>query len=963
VARSKNSGRTTKTAETYRHPEAESPLRPDVGTQAQFKKRKPPARYRYDSSISPVLEWDGQNHAREAGEALIREILEAKSLDDAKEAAERLKAMSGPFLNWAGKAERLSFDVPTLPLFVHERLSTKGIIETLKGHKLDPQLGLNLFGDPGRSITDQVLKAYEYRDKWVNRMILGDSLAVMNSLLHYEGLGGQVQMIYIDPPYGVKFGSNFQPFVRKRDVSHNDDEDMTREPEMVKAYRDTWELGLHSYLTYMRDRLLLARELLSPSGSVFVQISDENLHLVHQIAGEVFGEENFVVTIPVKKKGGQKGTLLDPVNDYLVWFAKEVGRLRGRYHQLFVKTDVDPELARTFRYVELPDARELTLSQLSKEWGRGVDYAAQPELALRDFPGARIFKSENVTSGGQRRTQSIIFNFRGRAFDPGIARGNCWKHSAMTDDGSPSGMERLAAANRLIVGDGQLGFKRYVGDFGFTALSNWWDGLGGAPDPIYVVQTNPEIIKRCILMTTDPGDLVLDPTCGSGTTAYVAEQWGRRWITIDTSRVPLALARQRLLTATFPYYKLKDEGRGPTAGFVYERKQNQKGEEVGGIVPHVTLRSIANDEPPDEEILVDRPEVTNSITRVTGPFCVEATIPTPVDYDAGASAEVGASIGEDHGSFVDRMLEVLRKSPVLQVGAGKKVTLKNVRPPAKTLALSAEAIVANGDQAPPPEASHASESRGGREIKAPPPQSSPVSNNGGGGGASVAFVFGPENGAVSEKLVYEAAREAAAKGYAHLYVIGFAIQPNARNLIDNCDAVMSIAATYVQATPDLMMGDLLKTMRSSQIFSVCGLPDVKLRKIGQAPPPKSSPMAKNGGGLKYEVELAGLDVFDPIEMHAHHESGDNVPAWLLDTDYNGLCFHVSQAFFPRTSAWDNLKKALRGTYDEAVWDHLAGTISAPFEAGEHGQIAVKVIDDRGNELMVVKPLSDSSPVA
>lgn len=276
-------------AETYRHPEAESPLRPEVGTQPQFKKRKPPVTYRYDSSLAPEFDWDGQNHAREEAEELIREILEAKSLEDAKGAAERLKAMSRPFLNWAGKAERLSFDVPTLPLFVHERLSTKGIIETLKGHKLDPQLGLNLFGDPGHSITDQVLKAYQYRDKWVNRMILGDTLAVMNSLLHYEGLGGQVQMIYIDPPYGVKFGSNFQPFVRKRDVSHNDDADMTREPEMVKAYRDTWELGLHSYPTYLRDRLLLARELLSPSGSIFVQINDENLDGVRQIATDVFG--------------------------------------------------------------------------------------------------------------------------------------------------------------------------------------------------------------------------------------------------------------------------------------------------------------------------------------------------------------------------------------------------------------------------------------------------------------------------------------------------------------------------------------------------------------------------------------------------------------------------------------------------------------------------------------------------
>jgi len=306
----------------YRHPGAESPLRPDVGTQAQFRKKKPPVTYRYDSSLSPALDWDGQNAAREQGEGAIQKILDlntsaidaAATADDAKKAAraaiasvkaaaESLKKIGKPFLNWTGKAERLSFDVPTLPLFVHERLSTKAIIETLKSHeKRSAQSDMfDLFGDPKRSVADQVLKAYEYKDKWVNRLILGDSLVVMNSLLHYEGLGGQVQMIYIDPPYGVKFGSNFQPFVRKRDVAHNDDADMTREPEMVKAYRDTWELGLHSYLTYLRDRLLLARDLLHPSGSVFVQISDENLHHVRELMDEVFGADNLLGIITFKK--------------------------------------------------------------------------------------------------------------------------------------------------------------------------------------------------------------------------------------------------------------------------------------------------------------------------------------------------------------------------------------------------------------------------------------------------------------------------------------------------------------------------------------------------------------------------------------------------------------------------------------------------------------------------------------
>src|SRR6266536_5621566 len=296
----------TKQAQNYRHPESESLMRPDVGTQAQFKKKLPPKKYRYDDSLSPALEWDGQNPAREQGEALIREILEAKRIEEAKAAASKLKAMGKPFLNWAGKAERLSFEVPTLPLFIHERLSTKAILETLKGHRRDKQVDMfDLFGDPQHPIHEQVLRAYEHKDKWVNRMILGDSLVVMNSLLQYEGLGGQVQMIYVDPPYGVKFGSNFQPFVRNRNVSHGEDEDMTREPEMVQAYRDTWELGLHSYLTYLRDRLLLCRGLLAPTGSIFVQINDDNLHHVREVMDEVFGPESFSGMISFFKTSSQ----------------------------------------------------------------------------------------------------------------------------------------------------------------------------------------------------------------------------------------------------------------------------------------------------------------------------------------------------------------------------------------------------------------------------------------------------------------------------------------------------------------------------------------------------------------------------------------------------------------------------------------------------------------------------------
>ncbi|MBL8526008.1 MAG: site-specific DNA-methyltransferase, partial [Betaproteobacteria bacterium] len=391
----------------YRHAD-KALARPDVGTQSQFKQRKPATPYRYDSSLAPALNWDGQNPAREQGEALIaaleaqiaamREMLAtttttaapepasipkalaskrskktprpaeagegsqpgelAQKITEAEATLAKLKALSKPFLDWSGKAERLSFDVPTLPLFVHERLSTRAILETLKGHRRPEhtrQLDMfDLFADAERPIHEQVLKAYQYQDDWVNRMILGDSLVVMNSLLHYEGMRGAVQMIYLDPPYGVKFGSNFQPFVRKRDVAHNDDEDMTREPEMVKAYRDTWELGLHSYLTYLRDRLLISRELLSSTGSIFVQISDENLHHVREVMDEVFGAENFQAVITFSKTTGFSGSTLSSVADYIIWYAKDRDLLK--YRQLFRRKEAGDEGATKYRPVETIEA-------------------------------------------------------------------------------------------------------------------------------------------------------------------------------------------------------------------------------------------------------------------------------------------------------------------------------------------------------------------------------------------------------------------------------------------------------------------------------------------------------------------------------------------------------------------------------------------------------------------------------
>ncbi len=882
-------GKVAEPPKTYEHKEEKLLLRPDVGLQPQFKAKKPPKTYRYDRSLDPALSWD-VSADRERGEALIARIEQAKDLAEARTAAAELKRMSRPFLNWAGKAERQELTVPTLPLFVHERLSTQAILQSVKSHKRDRQQSFALFADEEMDVADRLLKAYEHPAPWVNRLILGDSLVVMNSLLQYEGLGGQVQMIYMDPPYGVRFGSNFQPFVRRRDVKHGDDADLTREPEMVQAYRDTWELGMHSYLSYLRDRLLLSRELLTSSGSIFVQISDENLHHLREILDEVFGADNFVVIICYRRLGMMVGETIQSSAHYLLWYAKDKAQLKSR--KLFERQV--PGRDGGDHYVNLEEATSKRVRPLTSE-----------ERANSDLIpiGWKSFQLISLTTGGFRPNTTIPYEFGGTTYHPGPNK--CWRTTK-------EGLDRLAAQGRIVRAGSTIRYRQYLEDFPLTEVTTIWEDTARDPENLYVVQTPSNVVRRCVLMTTDPGDLVLDPTCGSGTTAYVAEQWGRRWITIDTSRVPLALARQRLLTAMFPYYELRDATRGPAGGFVYQPRQSQRGEEVGGIVPHITLRSVAHSEPPKEEVMVDRPEREAGVVRVTGPFVAEATIPTVVEVEPRAAR----AIQEDYvADPINRMIEVLRRSPALRVGGKQAVNLRNIHRPAKALSLHAEA-----------------------EVE-------------GNGAKPVAFVFGPEHGPVTEQLVFAAAKEANLKSYAHLYVVGFAIQPGASRLIQSCEEMVGLAATYVQATMDLLMDDLLKTTRASQIFSVTGAPDVRLFRLKR----------KNGNGPLFRVELLGLDVFDPVTMQNDHRKGDDVPAWLLDTDYDDLVFRASQVFFPRTSAWDALKRALRASYEESVWEHLAGTVSEPFSAGDYRKVAVKVIDDRGNELMVVRGLAEAEP--
>jgi adenine-specific DNA-methyltransferase len=745
---------TSDLAAEYRHKD-QAVQRPEAGVQDQFQTKKPPRVYRYDSSLDPSLSWDEQRE-RDLGEWLLGLIVRAAKEGDAAafaepqvwkgggvrvtsvvDAAQMLQQIGKPLLNWAGKAERHEIRVPTAPLFVHERHSTKAVLDGIRHRKARGQT-LDLFGDAGMDIREN-LEAYEHKGPWQNRMILGDSLAVMNSLLEFEGLAGQVQMIYIDPPYGVKFGSNFQPFVRKRDVKHNSDVDMTREPEMVKAYRDTWKLGLHSYLTYLRDRLTIARELLTQSGSLFVQINDENIHHVRELLDEVFGSPNAVSIITFKKTTSTTGDRLASVSDYLLWYAKDL--YHTRYNRLHHRKHIGGEGAAQYTWIELSDGTRRRAEQ--------KDYDEPPA-------GSRFFRPDTLTS--QRPPGSFPIEFEGRTIRP--VRGY-WKTGQ-------EGIEKLKAARRLTwVGD-TLCYVRYINDFPAFPISNLWDDTvtSGFSEPKqYIVQTHRTVIQRCILMTTHPGDLILDPTCGSGTSAYVAEQWGRRWITGDTSRVPLALARQRLLTATFPYYKLKSPQDGPAGGFVYERKQNRKGQEFGGLVPHTTLKSIANNEPPAMELLVDRPEEAVGVTRVSGPFVVEATIaPVQPLETAGDDTPVNGDVS----MHIQRMTEMLRQSKTLRLPGNRELTLAGVRRTVDTEYLHAEAKE--------------------RDKR-------------------VAIVFGPADGAVSTTLVYEAGREAYYLKYERLYFFAFAVEPGARAMIEDEKKLRTADPRYLRGR-DAGRGDV-----------------------------------------------------------------------------------------------------------------------------------------------------------
>ncbi|MCK5398357.1 MAG: site-specific DNA-methyltransferase, partial [Thermoplasmata archaeon] len=477
--------------------------------------------------------------------------------------------------------------VPTVSLHVHERIDPRTIIETVR-KKNGVQLQASLFQFDGENPPiREAVEFYKHKHNWSNRLVAGDSLLVMNSLIEKEGMAGKVQMVYIDPPYGIKYGSNFQPFVNKRDVKDGKDADLTVEPEMIKAFRDTWELGIHSYLTYLRDRLLLARDLLTESGSIFVQISDENLHHVKELLDEIFSPKHFVSIISVTKTTAMGARLLPRENDYIVWYAKNIETVK--YRQLF--TEKDP-IKSGFTRVKLSDGNIRSINEEEKR-------------SLTNLPkGAKLVTTGDLTKPGPGSKFDV--EYEGKIF----TSGNRWW-------GTPKeGIEELIRQNRISSSENMIYFLRQYDDYPVQWISNVWTDTSGIDGKLYVVQTNSKIIERCMLMCTDPGDIALDPTCGSGTTAFVAEKWGRRWITCDTSRIAIALAKQRIMTQLYDYYKLAYPNEGVGSGLIYKS------------VPHITIANVANKEPPATEILYDKPQIDKQKVRVTGPFTVEA-VPSP----------------------------------------------------------------------------------------------------------------------------------------------------------------------------------------------------------------------------------------------------------------------------------------------------------------------------------------------
>jgi adenine-specific DNA-methyltransferase len=902
-----------------------------------------------------------------------------------------------PQLVWRGKDVKDWSDlvVHAPPLYIQEKVHPKALIDDLlrevrerrhEAGELTPDLFADFNGIP--QSVDKT-EFYQHDQNWSNRMILGDSLQVMASLAEREGLRGKVQCIYIDPPYGIKFNSNFQWSTTSRDVKDGDMTHITREPEQVKAFRDTWRDGIHSYLTYLRDRLTVARDLLTDSGSLFVQIGDENVHRVRAVMDEVFGEENAGDLLLIKKKGSQKGQFPEAVNDYIVWHFKDKSRAKTR--QLYEEFLDESEISRDFRLVRLPPGKDSSIAEIAKTEDSGQLLRVKP-LTLERERGYKLFKSENATSGGFRKNQSVLFNYRGRDFDPGLKKNNCWKHTALDSADGYSGMRRLAFADRLYVGRDQIGIVRYFSDFGLQPISNWWDGFGGAPDQIYVVQTNERVVERCLLLATDPGDLVLDPTCGSGTTAYIAEQWGRRWITIDTSRVALALSRARIMGARYAYYLLVDSHEGqlkeaelsgtvPTSqsthsdiryGFVYQRR------------PHITSSVVANNAEIDviwerwQAILEPLREKLNASLKENWreweiPYEVNGKWPEQakrlhadwwqariarqkeIDTSIAAKAEFEYLYDKPYtdnkkvrvaGPFTveslspHRVLGVDENDELIDPAAGPgsgysenqsfpQMILENLKTAGVQQAHKADRITFTTLHPWP-----------GRLVFAEGRYLEGSTGTAGSGIEKRAAIFiGPEFGTVTRLDLVEAAREAGDADFDVLIACAFNYEAHATEF----NKLGRIPVLKARMNADLHMAEDLKNTGKGNLFVVFGEPDITI-------------VPEKNGRLR--VKINGVDVFHPQTGEVRSDGPEGIACWFVDTDYNEESFFVRHAYFlGAIDPYSALKTTLKAEINADAWATLHSDTSRPFDKPKSGRIAVKVINHLGDEVMKVFKLS------
>ena len=869
------------------------------------------------------------------------------SMEEVRKARYARDETLDPQLVWRGKyrpaeeAESADNDLVTdaPPIYIQEKIDPRVLVENLRttAERPEEEPELALFESFDGLDEKQAVDFYHHDANWSNRMILGDSMQVMSSLAERERLRGKVQMIYIDPPYGIKFGSNWQVSARNRDVKDGKLEDAAREAEQIKAFRDTWELGIHSYLSYLRDRLLVARDLLTETGSCFVQIGDENVHLVRSLMDEVFDAANFISLIVVRKTTMQAGDFLPGTNDYVLWYARN--RDVAKYRTIFQERSGGGWV--NYNFIRVPDSEYRRMTPDERE-GRS-------EIPL----GAEVYRRSPLTS--PRPPGDFPVKLQGRTYRPG--RGY-WKTGE-------AGMTRLRQADRLEGYGSTLSYRRFANDFPYFPLSNTWTDTasgGYGDDKIYVVQTNSKIVQRCILMCTDPGDLVLDPTCGSGTTAYVAEQWGRRWITIDTSRVALTLARQRIMGAKYPWYLLTDSAEGNAKeaeltakalprqeftndirhGFVYDRVQ------------HITLKSIANNPDlkegmtrdqidaaikrhADYELLYDKPFEDKKRLRVSGPFTVESLSPhralafpggsDGATHESGSETEATKAAGAPN--FEQSILENLAKAGIQNGRREERITFTSFE------SYADEHIQAVGDQA--------------IDDGTNPPR--------------VAISIGPQYGTVSPYYVKQATREAIqAEDIDLLCILGFAFDPLATGVTEEDgvavetseDGFAKVAATrkfgrlsvlMVRMNIDLLMGEQLKKTGAANLFTVFGEPDIDLEQTGD----------------ELVVHLKGVDVYDPTTGEVRSRDTGRVALWMIDTNYDEKSFFVRHCYFTGgNDPYKRLKTALKADIDPDAWESLYATTSRAFPKPETGSIAVKVINDYGDEVMKVIGVRDAA---